>query len=652
MNAKEKLSKISSKIKEGISLRTGDSVSIEDLSNKLSHLGYTNVTPGNVAKVGEFTKRGGVVDIWLERYKLPVRLDLIGEEIESIYLFNTLTQDKSKILKQAYIVAYGITPLFPPKWTKKRSFPVESDKYERLFLSEIQPGDLVVHIDYGIGRFVEIGGSEPTDQQFLVVAYAGGDKLFVPVEQIERLTKYVGVGGRKPTLSKLGTAGWERTKQKVQEDVAEYAAELLQLYARRQIASRPSLSLDSSWQRQMEESFEFKETHDQLAAVRKIKQDLESAQPMDRLLVGDVGFGKTEVAIRAAFKVVQEGKQVAVLVPTTILADQHYFLFRDRLKQFPVESALLSRFKSELEQKKTVEELKGGKTDIVIGTHRLLSKDVSFKNLGLIIIDEEHRFGVRHKEWLKSLRPSIDVLSMSATPIPRSLQMSIAKLRDMSILQQAPVGRKPIETLIDEHDKEKVKEAIEKEIDRGGQVYYVFNDVEKIATKAHEVATLAPNGKVVYAHGQMKGRELEKVMEQFYSKKADILVCTTIIGSGIDMPNVNTIIIEGAHRFGLADLYQLRGRIGRSERQAYAYLFYPKKYVPEGQALERLSSISQATGLGSGFKIARQDLEIRGAGNLLGTAQHGNVALVGFELYVQLLAQAVEKIKNKSAPQL
>ena len=366
---------------------------------------------------------------------------------------------------------------------------------------------------------------------------------------------------------------------------------------------------------------------------------------MGRVLVGDVGFGKTEVAIRAAFKVVQDSRQVAVLVPTTILAEQHYHLFKNRLQEFPVQVEMLSRFREKDEQERILEKLKNGNVDIVIGTHRLLSSDVVFRDLGLFIIDEEHRFGVSHKEKLKNLRTTLDVLSMSATPIPRTLHMALTSLRDISRLQQPPVGRKPIETHIKELDEKQIERAIKAEIDRGGQIYYLFNNVAGIARKASEVAQLVPKSEVVYAHGQMRPAELEQNMEQFYSGRADVLVCTTIIGSGLDMPNVNTIIIEDVQNFGLAELHQLRGRVGRSERKAYAYLFYPKGYVPVGDVLERFIAIKQASELGSGFQLAKKDLEIRGAGNLLGTAQHGNIALVGFTLYIQLLSQQIEKLK-------
>ena len=683
--------------KIGLNIALGERVSPTALAAKLTSLGYENISPGTIAKAGEFSKRGGLVDIWLERYKVPVRIDLIGERIENIYLFNIFTQGIIKRLKEVYIIARGITPKIAPKWTKQKKFPLQTGESVRLFLSEIEPGDLVVHIDHGIGKFLgisaELGSSSKIFQktlladqqfyspsnpresrnlelpgdpslvpvtpqkldrfakanQFLVVEYAKGDKLFVPVAQIERVTKYIGVGGRKVPLSYLGTGAWEKTRQKVAESVTAYAKELLELYAKRQLAARLGVGSDTPWQKQLEEAFEYEETDDQLKATNEIKSDLESPHPMDRVLVGDVGFGKTEVAIRAVFKLVQASRQVALLVPTTVLAEQHYHLFKERLQGFPVKIEKLSRFEDNERQSRIVDELKTGAVDIVIGTHRLLSEDVEFKNLGLLIIDEEHRFGVKSKEKLKSLKPAIDVLSMSATPIPRTLNLALTSLRDMSVLGEPPAGRKPIETLVGEFDEEKIKMVIEKELSRGGQVYYVFNRVQRIASKSTEIQKLIPKAKVTFAHGQMgtQTKNLEKIMDDFYDKKYDVLVCTTIIGSGLDMPNVNTIIIENAQNFGLSELYQLRGRVGRSERKAYAYLFYPKNYVPEGESLERLAAIVESTELGSGFKIAKHDLEIRGAGNLLGTAQSGDIALIGFELYVQLLSQAIEKLKAR-----
>jgi transcription-repair coupling factor (superfamily II helicase) len=632
--------------RQELTIKLNAEIQIAELAKRLADLGYEKVGISTPEKEGQFSSRGNLVDLWLERYKTPVRIDLIGEKIENLYLFNPITQSKIKNLKEVYIVPFGATPKLASTWAKKAKFPagiskhgLPAGRYERLFLSEIEPGDLVVHIDYGIGKFLGISNQQ------LVVEYVKGDKLYVPVGQIERLTKYIGAPGYKPRLNNLGTSGWERIKTRVRESIVKVAQDLLNLYAKREISDRPKYSVDTSWQKQLEDSFEYQETEDQIKSTEEIKGDLQGGRPMDRILVGDVGFGKTEVAVRVCFKVVQEGKQVAILVPTTLLAEQHFNLFKNRLEQFPVGIEMLSRFKGVREQKKILEELRLGKNDIVIGTHRLLSGDVEFKDLGLLIVDEEHRFGVTHKERLKNLRTNVDVLSMTATPIPRTLHMALTSLRDISVLKQAPPGRKPIKTYVGEINEETIKNAVESEIARGGQVYYLFNNVAEIAKKASDVFSLVPNAKIVYAHGQMREAELASAMEQFYSGKADVLVCTTIIGSGLDMPNVNTIIIENVQKFGLAETYQLRGRVGRSERKAYAYLFYPRGYVPAGDVLERFMAIGSASELGSGFKLAKKDLEIRGAGNLLGTAQHGNISLVGFELYIQLLSQVVEKLK-------
>ena len=638
----------------GITISQNQNISPEAISKTLIEYGYESVGIDNVHAHGQFSKRGGIIDLWLERYKIPARLDLIGDKVEGIYLFNPLTNEKEKSLKNIHLIPYKSTPTFAPKWAKK-----QIGKNERLFLSEINQGDLVVHIDHGIGRFVSVDYRElepGNGKTYLIVEYAKGDKLYVPIGQIERVTKYIGNPGRKPPLSYLGSGAWEKTKQRVKESIVDIAKDLLALYVKRETSTRPKYSPDTPWQKQLEDSFEFEETEDQAKTVSEIKKDLESPRPMDRLLVGDVGFGKTEVAIRTAFKVVQEGKQVAILVPTTILAEQHYHLFKIRLAQFPVEVDTLSRFKDEKEQKKIVENLKVGKVDIIIGTHRLLSSDVEFKNLGLVIIDEEHRFGVVAKEKMKQLRTEIDILSMSATPIPRTLHMALTKIRDVSTLDTPPLNRLPIKTFVGDFDLEKVKTALKSEISRGGQVYYLFNSIAGIAGKALQIRKLVPKAKVIYAHGRMdrkisnskfKMSNLEKVMEDFYGGQADVLVCTTIIGSGLDMPNVNTIIIENSQKFGLADLYQLRGRVGRAERQAHAFLFYPKGYVPKGNVLERLSTMEKASELGSGFKVATKDLEIRGAGNFLGVEQSGSITLVGFELYIQLLSQAVDSLKNK-----
>lgn len=574
---------------------------------------------------------------------MPVRLDLIGNRLEGIYLFNPLTQEKVRELKELVIITFKSLPDLDKVWKKSHG-----GEREKIFLSEIKQGDYVVHIDNGIGRFIGFESKKTAAGviESLIVEFARGDRLFVPVNQIERLTKYIGGTGKKPALSSLGTASWERVKQRVKDSVIAIAKELLEVYAKRELSKRQAYPDDDHWQRQLEESFDYKETEDQLNAVLDIKRDLKSTRPMDRLLVGDVGFGKTEVALRAAFKVAHNGRQVALLVPTTILAEQHFHLFKTRLEKFPLRVEILSRSVEKEQQDKIISDVANGLVDVLIGTHRLLSKDVVFKKLGLLIIDEEHRFGVNQKEKLKKVRAEIDVLSLSATPIPRTLHMAMTKIRDVSLLTTAPVGREPIQTSVGELDWDLVKEAIETELARSGQAFFLSNRVDTIAAKAQKIRELLPLARVDYAHGQMAEGQLEQVMNKFYENQIDVLVCTTIIGSGIDVPNVNTIMIENAHKFGLADLYQLRGRVGRSERAAFAYLFYPKGYKPEGAAAQRLLAISQSTELGSGFKIANQDLEIRGAGNMLGAQQSGNISLVGFELYVQLLAQAVEQLKS------
>jgi len=617
-------------------------INFEEISSLLIKYGYENIGRSQVVEEGQFSFRGGLLDLWLERYKIPVRIDLIGSKIEGIYLFNPLTNEKIKNIKELIIIPFRSLPNLEKIWRKRGE-----KNYKKIFLSELKEGDYVVHIDNGIGKFVgysrkNVGGVEAEN---LVIEYARGDKLFVPVNQVERLTKYVGVGKKKPLLTTLGTQSWEKIKQKVKDSVINTAKELLDIYAKRELIKRKPYPADSSWQKILEGNFEFRETEDQLKAIGDIKKDLESNKPMDRLLVGDVGFGKTEVALRAAFKVAQGEKQVAFLVPTTILAEQHFHLFKHRLKDFPIRVEILSRLTNKNQQKNIIKDVEKGRVDILIGTHAILSKKVKFANLGLLIIDEEHRFGVNQKEKLKKERLEVDVLSLSATPIPRSLQLSLAKIRDISFLTNAPFGRLPIETFVFEYDLDQIKQALEKELARKGKAFYLSNRIVSLHSIAAKIADLLPKAKVAFAHGQMSNSSLEKVMNQFYQDEIDILVCTTIIGSGLDVPNVNTIIIEDAHQLGLADLYQLKGRVGRGENKAYAYLFYPKGYKPTGKAAQRLLAIKEAVELGSGFRIASQDLEIRGAGNLLGTEQSGNISLVGFELYLQLLSQAVEQLR-------
>jgi len=506
--------------------------------------------------------------------------------------------------------------------------------------------DYVVHVEHGIGKFMGVTmlKTAGSDKEYLVLQYAGNDILYVPIDQIDRVSRYVGAGDRTPILSRLGTQEWIRMRQKAKEAAELLARDLLLLYAAREVVPGYAFSRDTVWQQELEAAFPYVETPDQLQAQQDVKQDMEKPKPMDRLVCGDVGYGKTEVAIRAAFKAVMDGKQVAVLVPTTVLAQQHYTTFSERLEAFPVKVEMLSRFRSEREQRDVINGLAEGKVDICIGTHRLIQKDVVFKDLGLLIIDEEQRFGVNHKEYLKKMRQEIDVLTLSATPIPRTLHMSLVGVRDMSTMETPPEARLPVKTYVAEYNDHLVREAILREIERNGQVFFVHNRVQSIAMIAENLRALVPEAEISIGHGQMPEDELEKVMAAFVQGKVDILVCTTIIESGLDMPNANTIIINKADKFGLTQLYQLRGRVGRGANLAYAYFLYDGKNLSD-IAHKRLRTIFEATELGAGFGIAMKDLEIRGAGTLLGHHQSGHITAVGFSLYTRLLAEAVEEQK-------
>ncbi|HEV3309708.1 MAG TPA: transcription-repair coupling factor, partial [Chloroflexota bacterium] len=487
--------------------------------------------------------------------------------------------------------------------------------------------------------------SDGAHREYLELEYAEGDRLFVPVENLDRVQKYLG-GEGQPSLHRLGTGDWTRARGRARKVVQDVADDLLKIYSLREARPGIAFAPDTAWQEELESSFPYEETPDQVVALAEIKADMESDRPMDRLLCGDVGFGKTELALRAAFKAAMSGKQVALLAPTTVLAQQHFHVFRERLSKFPVSVEMLSRFVDDETQARTLEGLKAGQVDIVVGTHRLLQRDVRFKRLGLLIVDEEHRFGVMQKERLKKLRTQLDVLSLSATPIPRTLHMAVGGIRDMSVIQTPPEERQPIKTYVTADDDQLIREAITRELGRGGQVYYVHNRVRTIQKAADRVRDLVPEARVTVGHGQMAEDQLAQVMVEFESAKFDVLVCTTIIESGLDIPNVNTIIVERSDRFGLAQLYQLRGRVGRSGRRAYAYFLYdPRRSLTE-RADKRLDVISGLHELGQGFKIALRDLEIRGAGNLLGTEQHGAIAAVGFEMYLQMLQSAVSKLRS------
>lgn len=515
-------------------------------------------------------------------------------------------------------------------------------------LSSIEVGDYLVHADHGIARF---GGmvrrvSDGVEREYLELQYSEGDRLYVPADNLDAITRYVGPGDHTPALTRLDTQEWTRAKRRVRQSVLELAQDLIDLYAKREVAKGFAYPEDHPWQMELEAAFPFVETNDQIAAITEVKRDMQSSRPMDRLLCGDVGYGKTEVAIRAAFKAVMSGRQVAVLVPTTVLAEQHGRTFRERTASFPVRTEVLSRFRSPAEQREITKATLKGDVDILVGTHRLLQDDVQFKDLGLVIVDEEQRFGVSHKERLKKMREEVDVLTLSATPIPRTLQMSLVGIRDMSTVMTPPEERLPIRTYVTEWDDEIVREAITRELQRGGQVYFVHNRVQSIGMIAKRVQDLMPEARVAVGHGQMPEETLERVMTEFGAGEHDILVCTTIIESGLDIPNVNTIIMNDANQLGLSQLYQLRGRVGRSANQSYAYLLYDRNRTVSETAQKRLQAIFEASELGAGFQIALRDLEIRGAGNLLGTAQSGHIAAVGFELYSKLVAEAVSAIKG------
>lgn len=539
------------------------------------------------------------------------------------------------------------------KRPKKPTISKKTSKRENpdFFLSpaDLHENDFVVHARHGIGKFVKLQQMCIDNQyrDYLTIEYRSGDKLYVPVDQINLLTRYRGSGDASPILSKMGGADWENIKRKAVKSIEDIAVDLLNLYAKRSKIEGYPFDGDSNWQLEMEDSFEFVETPDQLTAINDVKSDMESYSPMDRLICGDVGYGKTEVAIRAAFKAVLSGKQVVVLVPTTILAQQHYTTVKDRFLPYPINIGMLSRFRTTKQQKETINNLITGECDIVIGTHRLLQKDVELKNLGLVIIDEEHRFGVKNKEKLKQLREHVDVLSMSATPIPRTLYMALSGIRNMSVINTPPVNRSPIKTYVGTYSENIIKSAVLREIEREGQVYFVHNRVQSIYRVQHELKELLPEVRIAIGHGQMNERELENVMIDFSNHEYDILLCTTIIESGLDIPNVNTIIIDDSDLMGLAQLYQLRGRVGRSDRQAYAFCFYKPDKLLTNEAKKRLMAIREFNTLGGGYQVALRDLEIRGIGNILGTKQHGRMVEIGFDLYCEMLEEAVMKLKGQ-----
>jgi transcription-repair coupling factor (superfamily II helicase) len=588
-----------------------------------------------IGKFSEIPKESVIISKHASRLKTEIEANIFEGSIRGGFVFDGLQVLSDK-------------ELFGEQIVSRRKKMVSAEGVADDLLADLKLNDYVVHENYGIGIY---RGTDKLDwegviQEYFEIEFAGGDRVYVPPSMAGLVEKYSGGGEVKPKLSRLGTKLWLKTKNQVKKTLREMTQELLALYAARQKFPGYPFPGDDIWQVELEGTFSFEETPDQLKAINDTKRDMESTRPMDRLVCGDVGYGKTEVAIRAAVKAVSAGKQVAILVPTTILAEQHYNNFKNRLKSFPFIAEMLSRFRSKKEQANVIKALAGGGVDIVIGTHRLLSKDVKFNDLGLLIVDEEQRFGVAHKEKLKKMRQTVDVLSLSATPIPRTLYLSLSGARDMSVINTPPVDRSPIRTYVLPWNEAVIREAIRREMDRGGQVYFVHNFVESIEGMASKIKKLVPEAKVAIGHGQMSEKTLEKTMLDFMEKKCDVLVCTSIIESGLDITNVNTILIDQADRLGLSQLYQIRGRVGRSPVRAYAYLFYHPEKVIAGQALERLKAIQEFTALGSGYKLAMRDLEIRGSGNLLGAEQSGHILEVGFDLYCELLEEAVKEIKG------
>ncbi len=624
---------------KSLKLYTSATIDLDIILATLVEFGYKRQE--TLLEEGDFARRGEILDIFPFAFELPIRIELSMNEVAAIKTFNP--EDGTPLWGHSMVI---ILPVKKAHAIKAPSFseelPVEN-------FVDLKTGDYVVHNEHGIGRFLGLDKIKAGDKlkDYLVIEYDRQEKLYVPVDQMNLVQKYIAFHVRKPRLYRLGTKEWQRTKERARRGIKKLAWELLSLQAMRLSVSGFTYSRDTDWQRQFEAAFPYTETPGQVKATREVKLDMELPKPMDRLLCGDVGYGKTEVAMRASFKALMDNKQVAYLVPTTILAEQHYQNFSQRLNDFPINIQMLSRFKTKSQQEEIVSGIAEGNVDIVIGTHRLLSDDVKFKDLGLVIIDEEQRFGVRAKEKLKALRLSCDVLTLTATPIPRTLYMSLMGAKDLSVINTPPQNRLPIKTIVVEYDEDLIRQAIMRELDRRGQVYFVHNRIQDIERVKEKIARLLPtNTRIAVGHGQTPAHILEKVMLDFIKAKIDVLVCTMIIESGIDVPNANTIIVNDAHRFGLSDLHQLRGRVGRFDKPAYAYYMISRKEILDSDAKKRLEAIQEYSQLGAGFKIAMEDLEIRGAGNLLGMEQHGFISAIGFDLYCRLLREAVGNLKN------
>lgn len=604
-------------------LEKNQSFGLSELLRKLDEMGYEKVL--EIREPGEFAHQGGVVDVFPINQSCGIRLDFLGNKIENIEKLNVEIKDEA-LAKEIL---------------KKRL------KSQKLFsdLKGLKEGDYLVHLDHGIGIYRGETSVGSLTSKYYVLEYAARDKLYVPLGLERKLSRYLGF--TQPKISRLGSGLWQKTKRKIKEETEKLAKELLEIYAKREIAQRPPYLPEDEIQKKVAEDFKYLETPDQTQAIGDIKKDMEKEKPMDRIVCGDVGFGKTEVALRALIKAAVSGKQAVILSPTTILAHQHFQNFKERLKNLPLKIALLSRLQTKKEQEEIIHNLKEGEIDIIIGTHRILSNDIEFKNLGLLVIDDEQRFGVKQKEKFKKIRSSLDVLSLSATPIPRTLYMALSSLKEVSLIQTPPEGRIGVKTFVQPFKEKTIKEAVENELERKGQIYYLHNRIETISKVKDSLVKLIPQAEFGIAHGKLNEKDLVRVMEDFQKKKFNVLIATTIIESGLDLPNVNTLLVADATKLGLSQAYQIRGRIGRSNIQAFAYFFYPKRLL--GLAKQRLNALKEAEELGSGYRIAMKDLEIRGAGNILGREQSGNVNKIGLNLYCQMLSESIEKIKSQGS---
>jgi transcription-repair coupling factor (superfamily II helicase) len=633
---------------ESIKIYKGEDINYNNLARELVEYGYERSQ--RISEPGDFSMRGGIIDIFPPTFEGPVRIELAGKRVESIRSFSIASNET--IEEHSMVIVLPKLGLYPKRRVAKKIELGERAPLESFI--DIQHNDYVVHIDHGIGIFrgfekMDFKGEE---KDHIVIEYTGGDKLYVPIEEMNLIQKYIAFEKRPPKLHKLGAMAWQGVKERVKKGIYSFAFELLELNATRLKLSGYAFSKDTEWQNEFEKNFPFIETPDQIRSVIEVKRDMESNKPMDRLLCGDVGYGKTEVAMRAAFKAVMDNKQVAILVPTTLLAEQHLITFKERMKNFPINIQLLCRFRTRAEILCILKGLENGSVDIVICTHAILRNNAKFKDLGLVIIDEEQRFGVRDKEKLKKMRMLVDVLTLTATPIPRTLYMSLMGIKDMSMIETPPQDRLSVGVTVTEYDRDLVRNAILREKKRSGQVFFIHNRVEGIDRVTSQLSELVPEVRIAVAHGQMRSKELEEVMDRFIKGNIDVLVCTVIIQSGIDIPNANTLIVNRADMFGLADLYQLKGRVGRFKNKAYAYFLVPKGRLVSSESERRLRAIEHYTELGSGFKVAMEDLEIRGAGNLLGPQQHGYISSVGFDLYCRILREAVFSLNKLEKSEL